>query len=297
MDVVTGLLAAKGIQEVGSYVKELFSNDNSDFNAILSGLVQPDSANNVNEEELFASLVTERISKLSGTEAAAEYQELLESEKAKLQRPDGVVSYETAANNTLKALVDKGTLTSEEADKIHAQAFEAAQLDDNLSALYDGRGSAGDPTIALMEMESALEKARLKIEAFDNEEVSADTSTHGLNESSSNFKSLVSSGSAMDGEGGFLWKPVSDSNGKLVVLLPANLSHEITQVLLKDESGNVLEEGQFSSFGNADSVGERAHYRFKKAGGDYPNGTIVEVTLQNGETVTYTVSNTSSRCD
>ena len=168
MDVVTGLLAAKGIQEVGSYVRELLSNDSSDFNSILSGLVQPDSANNVNEEELFASLLTERIAKLKGNDAAAEYQELLETEKGLIQRADGYVSYETAAKNALSKMVASESLSKEEADQVHAEAFEGAQLDDNLEALYDGRGSENDPTIAIMSMDSALEMARLRIEAFND---------------------------------------------------------------------------------------------------------------------------------
>ncbi|MGI6523943.1 MAG: hypothetical protein ACOX2O_01410 [Bdellovibrionota bacterium] len=298
MDVVTGLLAAKGIQEVGSYVRELLSNDSSDFNSILSGLVQPDSANNVNEEELFASLLTERIAKLKGNDAAAEYQELLETEKGLIQRADGYVSYETAAKNALSKMVASESLSKEEADQVHAEAFEGAQLDDNLEALYDGRGSENDPTIAIMSMDSALEMARLRIEAFNDGSQTADTSAHGLSNTTTTTKSSsTSNGTSMDGSGGFLWKPVSDSNGKLVVILPSDISTLIEKVVLKDANGNELEEGRASGLANPDAGGDRAHFRFSKAGGDYPNNVVVEVTLNNGEVITYTVTNTSERCD
>jgi len=301
MGAVTGLLASKGITDVGGYVCQLFQGGSSDFNEILSGLVQPDTENNTNEEELFAGIVAERIGTLKGMDAAANFQELLETEKGILQRSDGITSYESATNMALEQMVYDGTLTYDEANTIHAQAFEAAQLDENLDALYDGRGSENDPTVARMEMESALERARLQIEGFDDGSFQADTTAHGLSLSTVNkggvSSSNVSSNNVMDGDGGFLWKPESDNDGKLVVLLPASISNSIEKVILKDLEGNEIESGNFTGLANADNEGERAHYRFSKSGGSYPDGVTVEVTLTNGETVSYTVSDSSERCD
>ncbi len=295
MEVLAGMLAAKGVQEIDSYISKLWKEKGSDFNSVLDGLMSADGNNNVNEEELFSAILTERIGSLKGAEAAAEYQVKLEEQCQALRRADGVVLFEQAAENALQALVDSGTLSEEESTTIHAQAFEAAQLDDNLDALYDGRGSENDFTVATMDMGAALEMARLKIEAFDKGETSADTETHGLK--SAETHNVTANGTTVDGSGGFLWKPKSDSNGNLVVLLPAEISNAISSVVLKDLNGNALETGVFSALANPDDKGERAHYRFSKAGGSYGSSVVVEATLNNGEVYTYQINNTSERCD
>ena len=295
MEVLAGMLAAKGVQEISSYVKELCQKKNSDFSSIMEGLINTDAQNNVNEEELFSALVTERIDSLKGADAAAEFQTKLEEQCQALRRADGVVPFEQATENALQAMVDSEAITEEEASVIHAQAFEAAQLDDNHDALYDSRGSEGDITVAMMDLDSALEMARLKIEAFDNGEASADIDGHGIEAKEAH--SVVANGTTIDGAGGFLWKPKSDSNGNLVVLLPAEISNNISSVVLKDLEGNVLEAGTFSSLANPDEKGDRAHYRFSKPGGSYGSSVIVEATMNNGEVYTYQINNTSERND
>jgi hypothetical protein len=75
-----------------------------------------------------------------------------------------------------------------------------------------------------------------------------------------------------DGGGGFLWKPVSDTRGKLAILLPAGLSGTAS-VTLFGPDGKKLEDGIYSGNGN----GDRDHFRFNKVGGDYPKGTVVVI--------------------
>lgn len=89
----------------------------------------------------------------------------------------------------------------------------------------------------------------------------------------------------------FLWKPISESDGNLVVLLPSELNNNIQQVYLVDSSGNVLEKGKFTGFKN----GDRGHYRFSKSGGNYPSGTRTIAILNDGTALSYNTGQTSSR--
>ena len=126
----------------------------------------------VNEEELFASLLEQRLEKVS-PEAAEFYRtkqaELLEAGK----RADGVVFQETAANDALVATVEEGLIDVETAELVKGEAFMAAQLDDKLDVLYDGRGSANDPTIAVSEMEAALFRMREMLDKIEGGEMTA----------------------------------------------------------------------------------------------------------------------------
>jgi hypothetical protein len=100
-------------------------------------------------------------------------------------------------------------------------------------------------------------------------------------------------GKAADGPSGFLWKPASDSDGKLVVLTPEGLTGKIESVVLKDESGRVIESGRSSGVAN----GDREHFRFRRAGGDYPPNVTVEIRMENGEIKRYRVEDPSRRVD
>jgi hypothetical protein len=66
----------------------------------------------------------------------------------------------------------------------------------------------------------------------------------------------------------FLWKPVSDSSGKLVVLLPASLVN-VSSITV---SGTRSESSSRSAIGN----GKRPHYRFSLPGAAY--GKNVRIT-------------------
>jgi hypothetical protein len=97
----------------------------------------------------------------------------------------------------------------------------------------------------------------------------------------------------VDGANGFLWKPVSDSDGRLAVLTPERFTGNVAQVVLKDQAGNVLETGRHGGVGN----GGREHFRFSKPGGAYPPGVTVEVRMRNGGTESYPIAQPSQRYD
>ena len=104
--------------------------------------------------------------------------------------------------------------------------------------------------------------------------------------------------SPTDGVGtGFLWKPVSESNGKLAVLFPRNYTGKIDRASLHTgypvTDANRLEDGIYSTTGN----GNRMTWRFSKSGGAYPAPSYATAHLKDGSSVTYMVSTPGSRVD
>ena len=75
-----------------------------------------------------------------------------------------------------------------------------------------------------------------------------------------------------------LWKPQSESDGNLVVLLPSSMSNIQSVKVLDPSSGQVLAEGRYSGRAN----GQRAHFRFSQSGGEFPAGAILEVVSSQG---------------
>lgn len=310
MESVSSTSANQKVQDVATVESGKTSESNgdqkegsSDFEVMLRSLITPGADNTVSEEELFAGVVHERVKGLKGDEAAAKYNELLAKFKAENTRPDGRCSQEKSAVQALNSLVTSGVLSEEESKKVYAEAFDAAQLDDNKSALYDAYGSANDPTVAIAQMESALSAAKLMVDKLTSGEATAEVrdleeSTGGGTTSavSDDLNLLGTGGSesqALDGAEGFLFKPESDSDGKLAILMPASLAGDIVKVLLKDSEGNKIEEGRYGGNGN----GGRDHYRYSKPGGDYPDNLVVEAVLKNGSSKTWTIASPSQRYD
>ncbi|MCB0320083.1 MAG: hypothetical protein KDD60_04100 [Bdellovibrionales bacterium] len=266
----------------------------SNFESTLRALLSPDSSNQVNEEELFAGIIQERLDSTKGTGAAEDFAFQFAQHKDELARPDGLTSVEKAANRALKDMVTAGHITSEEATEIRTTAFQAAQLDSNTSALYDGRGGPGDPTIAMAELETALQRASAAMAALESgaaPEAVVPTSEETSATTTDSTSELGDTTSVLSSEEGFLFKPESESEGKLVILLPPVLTGKIDSVVLRDENGDVLEEGRSAGVAN----GNREHFRFNRAGQDYPANLTVEVQLSSGDTKTYQIEDPSQR--
>ncbi len=68
-----------------------------------------------------------------------------------------------------------------------------------------------------------------------------------------------------------LWKPISEGDRRLVVLLPAN--YGTPELFIQDKDGNILDKGRYTGRTN----GNRPTYRFSKSGGQYPNPCYLEV--------------------
>lgn len=261
----------------------------SDFQAFLSSVLKGDSANKVNEEELFSAIVQERIKKLKGEDGLKKFQEALTETKTSLRKPNGFVPIEDATKTALIKCRDSGLLTTEETDSVYSQSFAAAQLDDNKEALFDSIGGGDDPSVAMALLEQALLGARVVMDGFDSGSASAPT--RSVEEASAGKFGRSSPPPSTSGTAGFLYKPNADTDGKLVVLLPSKFAGMIEGVKIYDPAGNLLESGRYSGNGN----GGRDHYRFSKPGGDYPDGLTVEVTLSSKEKLRYTIDESSQR--
>ena len=59
------------------------------FDSVLTRLLKPDAANQVNEEELFAGIIEQRIEALKGSDAAQKYHDALAAQMEVFRRADG----------------------------------------------------------------------------------------------------------------------------------------------------------------------------------------------------------------
>ena len=277
------------------------SNTTDNFSSFILKALGRSDQEMASEEELFSVIIGQRLS--ATNQEAADYYNAQKSELTIAMRDaSGYVSYEDVANQALKNTVEAGHLTKEEAEKLKGEAFSSAQLDDNLTALYDDRGSAEDPTIAVAKLQEALMRINETLTKIDSgelttESISLDAGSTGAT-SASGGSSATGAQSAMDGSGGFLWKPVSDSDGNLVVLLPTDLKGMIDRVEVHSElpptESTKLDEGRFA--GDTHNGG-RPHFRFSKPGEDYGENVHVVVFKDDGTTVTWDIEDPSQRYD
>jgi hypothetical protein len=261
------------------------------FDTTLKALLGSDPAKKVSEEELFSGLIQERIKKSKGEEALKQFQELLTGAKERLKKPDGFIPLEDATKEALREFRDAGKLDEKEADSIYSQAFAAAQLDENKDVLFDDRGGPNDPTMAVAEMERAMAASRALVEKFDAGTEQAPE--RSLSEASNGKMAGSGFGVSGSGDTGFLYKPVSESDGKLVVLLPPRLTGLVKGLTLIGPNGEIIEQGRYTGNGN----GGREHFRFSKPGAQYPDGLTVQATLATGELVRYIIRETSERAE
>lgn len=289
------------------------------FEEQITALLKPDAQGQVHEEELFAALLAERVRTLAGPDAAQAYEAALQERLGALTRPDGSVPAEQAAIEALKQIRDAGAITPELGDRIYSEAFAAAQLDDNAEALFDDRGSRTDETIATAKIDEAIGSAKEKVLAFDNGQVTAPprsldeaAPTGGATGANSAANgppgaggpdAKADAGSAArptdagsappTARSGFLWKPESDKDGNLVVLLPSDISKDARQVVLRDANGDIVGRGKPTGIGN----GDRAHFRFDRPGRAFEGPITVEARLLDRSTRNFQVKNPERRVE
>lgn len=286
----------------------------SSFEEYLKANISSSGASECSEEELFAGAIAESLKGLKGDDVVNKYTDELKKQMSALKKGDGYVPFEDAAKGALKALVQGGTLTEEEGDKVYAQSFDAAQLDTNTAALYDDRGGADDPTKAVAAIATAAQGAKSKIDAFVAGTTAA--AVRKLSESTLTKAQIMASGGATllglesvgtassgsftpsgtrftgTGIDGFLFKPTS-GDGRLAVLSPNLIGPLVDTIVLKDSSGNQIEEGHFTSYG--DDGNNRAKFAFSRGGSAYPKNLTVEIKYKDGNVQTYSIPDPTQR--
>lgn len=211
---------------------------------------------------------------------------------------------------------------SDAAWEIYQTAFNLSQLDSNKEALFDDTGSATDHTIAVTSVTDAIAKLEANhsglgdLEIFSSaawEKATAKTErSHAANQIAgdlnplSNSSSTVSSSSATSGndystsstysleDSGFLFKPRSESDGNLVILLPQSLTNQISEVNVIDlATGEIKGQGRFSAVANEG----REHYRFDFTGDSLKVPVEVQVKLKNEQILTKIIEDPSERTE
>jgi hypothetical protein len=105
-------------------------------------------------------------------------------------------------------------------------------------------------------------------------------------------KTTSKKGSTLQGKGEFLWKPKSDKDGKLAILLPKYYSGSVESVrIIAPDDSRALATGKPAGIGN----GDREHFRFNKAGGEFPDGSVVLITLKDGSELKVPIKDTATR--
>ncbi len=94
----------------------------------------------------------------------------------------------------------------------------------------------------------------------------------------------------VDGPLGFLWKPVSDSNGRLAIHFPSNFPDFEEAIVFRADTGESESGRRIPERGN----GNRQLFRFSLVGGAY---TGVVMAKRGDQVCTWQVSNPSIRQD
>ena len=309
--------AGEGDAAEASEVEDSFSvflrQSLSGFRQALEG-----SATEVNEEQLYATIVEQQLGKVS-EEAAAFYKTETAKLMESLRREDGYVCVEDVTKAALKATVAEGLVDQESAEKLHGIAFVAAQLDENKEALYDSFGSEEDDTVAKLSMEEALRLAQETVEKIEKGEITADPRSLDApsnswpgqdgaaeaegeelagSEAAGNGESITGKQS-LDGSGGFVWKPESERDGNLAIVLPSSLGGlvESVEVYREDEESGEREKVAEGVYGGEEPESGRPVFRFDEPGAEYGTDLEVVVTKSDGETVTWQIDDGSERHD
>lgn len=239
----------------------------------------------VSEETLYAAAVYRKLSK-------SDREDFIKA----LRERNGVLigkgenSLSKATNEALSRLVREKNISSQEAKELKRYALGKAQLDSDKSNISKiskriGNGSEGTALDTFRDNKSATKKIFKEFEK-------ANASNNQIKSTNSKYESLSTAGkSSPTSSEQFLWKPVSDSDGKLAVLLPASLTGEVSKVVIESPAGIMIAQGRDGGVGN----GGREHYRFNQSGGSYPDGSSVVIHMKDGSIKSVRINETSSR--
>jgi hypothetical protein len=297
-------------QQTASTQSDSTQSTEDDFSAFLLQSLGRSGQQQVNEEELFSSVIGEQLNELD-PEAATYYQSQVQQFTTSMARGDGYVPVEDVAKAALKATVAAGKVSQDDAEMINAKAFASSQLDDNLDSLYDGRGD----TSAVATMDEAMFKVQQVLDQVEAGTLTlsprsldipsnvgttpgtmllqgllgGDLERAGL-DGAEESEEAESADETSEKQTRFTWKHEA-SDGNLAVLLPTRLNGSIAGVSLYDSDGNLIEEGDYSK-----RTGDnRAVFRFNHPGSYYGKDIDVAVSQDDGDVLIYNVKNGGER--
>lgn len=277
---------------------DTISQSDSDFSTELKGMLTSYDGNNVSEEALFSALVGKQLKEMKGDEAFGKYSSIVTASSG----PG--YSFEEQSVQALITLTDSGGISEEEASKIYSNAFSAAQLDGDTEHLFDHIGGGADQTKATETIATGISKAEAAMTLIEAGTLTAppisitDATARAraafslTGGQSAPARAISSASDQSGGSGPFLYKPMSDSDGKLVVLSPSNIADQVESARITKD-GQVLDEGRWGGIGN----GSRAHFRFSKPGSSYPNNLTVEFVLKDRSLKSFEIANSAERTE
>jgi hypothetical protein len=118
-----------------------------------------------------------------------------------------------------------------------------------------------------------------------------ETSTQTTGTPAESSSSTSSSSSGGGSSGGFVWKPISEGDGNLVILLPPNLTGNVAGVVVFHEGSGQTVTGRYTGVHN----GGREHFRFLQPGAAYGDGLTVTAQLKSGGTKSWSVPSGARR--
>ncbi len=119
----------------------------------------------------------------------------------------------------------------------------------------------------------------------------AESSSSSSSSPSKTSASTSSSSSGGASSGGFVWKPISEGDGNLVILLPPNLTGNVAGVVVFHEGSGQTVTGRYTGVHN----GGREHFRFLQPGAAYGEGLTVTAQLKSGGTKSWSVPSGARR--
>jgi hypothetical protein len=178
-----------------------------------------------------------------------------------------------------------------------ASALDASAITKSCPCSRDTNQELVEAVVTLVQslvrtIAALLAKRASKQKAGKSQHKVKNTVQTGVGTSGRNTKQPTLNGSKPLSSHGFLWKPESDKDHKLAILLPPSLSGKVAELdILSPDGSTILQAGKFSGNGN----GERDHFRFTKPGGEFPDGAIVLVKLTDGTSHHVTIKDTEKR--
>ena len=244
----------------------------------------------VNEIHTYAAFIHQRLQDKNPALAERFLQELPERLQGVSDGPKKSALFKVSGR-IVRDMIRSGDLKRGDYIKIRRYAFGKAQLDSDRTALSTGRiatSGSGSPlrsllnALSITEDNSGATKEEMRIwKSFVKPRPQVEPTQQ------------VSQISSTNAPQGFLWKPVSESDGNLVILLPSSYVGRVSNLSITSSDGSILAQGRFSGTAN----GFRPHFRFNKSGGSFPDGSIVQVTFLDGSKQNIQIPETSNRVE
>lgn len=266
----------------------------------------------LSEAQLFGAVMSDKIADHTSPEVAMEFRKNFRQAKREERETTGNRGIMNAAMRSLDMLVAGGKISRDCARVLTNESWTLSQLDENpdnvaqrsemgadvsrsagieqcirRNALYEsGELSLTEVTDEMLSSQRASSRGALqsKVEGTGDSQVA-----NAIGSAISSRYTSAEFGSSPVYQRGFLFKPVSDSTGKVAILMPPSLTGKVKGVSIKSNDG--MESGAYGGVGN----GFREHFRFNRPGSSYSADLSILVMLRDGTTHTVRIPNPGLR--